>query len=104
MPTTTAEKNVIRNIFNELVAEQGFSDKEKGELLEKIEATIMLTAAAELFTALDEDARAEIPDANFSSYKSMFEYLSKNTPREFFTEVVANSIESVFAEFLSNLK
>jgi hypothetical protein len=104
MDTTIDQENVLRDLFNELVVTQGFSTSEENELFEKIESTIILTVAAELFTTLDEEARANIDENAFSDYKAMFAYLSAHTPKEYFSEVVAAVTESVLAEFLHNLK
>lgn len=104
MNTTIDQENILRDLFSQLVVDQGFSISEENELFEKIESTIILTVAAELFTSLDEEARENIDESNFSNYKSMFEYLANHTPKEYFSEVVASVTESVLAEFLHNLK
>ena len=104
MDTTITQENILQDLFLELIADRGFSQNEKNTLFEKLEATIMLSIAAELFTNLDAEARNEIPDDCFSSYKTMFDYLSKHIPKEYFSEVVAHTTEAVFAEFLNNLK
>lgn len=104
MNTTIDQENTLRELFADLVSTQGFSTKEEDALFEKIEATITLTVAAELFTSLDEETRENIDEKAFSDYKSMFEYLSAHTPKEYFSEVVASVTESVLAEFLHNLK
>ncbi len=104
MDTAIEQENVLRDLFSQLVADQGFSISAENELFEKIEATITLTVAAELFTTLDEETRSNIDENAFSDYKAMFEYLNAHTPKEYFSEVVASVTESVLAEFLHNLK